>query len=119
MERLSLSSNNIKKLPEDIGGCANLKELYVNNNAKFSTVPNSIGELKMLEEMSMKKCPALKQLPATVADMTSLELLDVRPAKKAVCKITPEMFEALKEHCLLRGHVIKKAKGKGKGKKKK
>lgn len=38
--------------------------------------------------------------------------------KKPVCKITPEMVAALKEHfCKIRGGVVKKAKG-GKGKKK-
>lgn len=119
LERMSLSSNNIKKLPEEIGGCTNLKELYINNNTKFSTVPTSIGELKRLEELSAIKCPALKQLPATITELPNLEMLDLRPVKKPVCKITPEMFQALSEHCIVRGHLIKKAKGKGKGKKKK
>ena len=116
---MSLSSNNIKKLPEEFGECVKMRELYVNNNAKFSSIPTSIGQLKELEEMSMKKCPALKQLPPTIVDMSSLKELDVRPAKKAVCKITPEMFEALNgQDCVMKGYVIKKSKKKG-GKKKK
>ena len=48
--------------------------------------------------------------------MTALRELDLRAAKKQVCKITPELVAALKERfCKVRGGVIKKAKG---GKKK-
>jgi len=48
--------------------------------------------------------------------MVSLRELDLRAAKKQVCKITPEMVSALKEHCKIRGGVVKKAKGGGKKK---
>lgn len=44
--------------------------------------------------------------------MVSLRELDLRAAKKQVCKITPELVAALKERfCKVRGGVIKKAKG--------
>jgi hypothetical protein len=49
--------------------------------------------------------------------MVSLRELDLRAAKKQVCKITPELVAALKERfCMVRGGVIKKAKGGGKKK---
>lgn len=48
--------------------------------------------------------------------MVALKELDLRAAKKQVCKITPEVVDSLKQRfCKVRGGVIKKAKG---GKKK-
>lgn len=49
--------------------------------------------------------------------MEALRELDLRAAKKQVCKITPELVDAMRQrHCHVRGGVVKKAKG---GKKKK
>lgn len=48
-------------------------------------------------------------------EMTELKELDLRATKKQVCKITPELVDALKQHyCKIRGGVIKKSKGKKK-----
>lgn len=53
---------------------------------------------------------------SAAADMVELRELDVRAAKKQVCKIPPETAEALTaRNCVIRGGVVKKAKG---GKKK-
>jgi len=113
LKRLSLSSNNLRTLPEEIGACTALRELYINNNAKFAMLPGTAGHLRKLQELSMRKCPALKQLPATTQDMAALRELDVRAPKKQVCKIPPEVAELLKnQHCIIRGGVVKKAKGK-------
>lgn len=46
------------------------------------------------------------------AEMVALRELDVRAPKKQVCKIAPEVADALKkQHCVLRGGVVKKVKG--------
>jgi hypothetical protein len=55
--------NNFKVLPAEVGECAKLEELYINNCAKFSSFPAAAVHLKRLQELSMKKCPALKALP--------------------------------------------------------
>lgn len=119
LRKLTLSSNNLKALPDEIGDCTTLEELYVSNNAKFSSFPSTAGHLGRLRELALSKCPALKQLPNTVADCPALTELDIRGVKKQVCKITPEMVHALKYkahgNCTIRGGVVKKAKG---GKKK-
>ena len=57
------------------------------------------------------------QTYTTASEMVSLRELDLRAAKKQVCKITPELVAALKERfCKVRGGVVKKAKGGGKKK---
>lgn len=68
IEKISLSNNNIKALPDEIGACTTLEELYVNNNAKFNYFPSSAGHLRRLKELALSKCPALKQFPQTGND---------------------------------------------------
>ena len=55
----------------------------------------------------------------TAGEWLALKELDLRAAKKQVCKMTPETSAMFKlRHCIVRGGIIKKAK-KGKGGKKK
>eukprot|EP00968_Pinguiococcus_pyrenoidosus_P020151 scaffold2309_cov248-Pinguiococcus_pyrenoidosus.AAC.5 len=119
MERMSVSSNNLRALPEELGDCSSLQELYMNNNAKFKSLPSSMGHLKMMKELSARSCPALKALPSTAKSWSSLRQLDLRAGKKKeTCKIPTDLADALKlQECVIRGGNIKKAKGK-KGKKK-
>jgi Leucine-rich repeat (LRR) protein len=65
IQKISLASNNLKGLPDEIGACVTLEELYLSNNAKFSYFPGAAGHLRRLKELSLSKCPALKQLPNT------------------------------------------------------
>ncbi len=65
IQKISLASNNLKGLPDEIGACVTLEELYLSNNAKFSYFPGTAGHLRRLKELSLSKCPALKQLPNT------------------------------------------------------
>lgn len=72
-----------------------------------------LATYRNLQELAMRKCPALKALPTAACEgMVGLRELDVRAAKKQVCKIAPEAAERLqKQHCTLRGGVVKKVKG--------
>lgn len=141
IKRISFASNALKGLPDEIGACTTLEELYLSNNPKFSYFPSSAGHLRRLKELSLSRCPALKQLPNTgrnlapalihwtalksplcailcfhsAMEMSELKELDLRAAKKQVCKITPELVDALKQHfCKIRGGVVKKGKAKKK-----
>jgi len=111
IERLSLGSNQIKWIPDEIGSCVTLKELYLGNNAKLSYFPPSSGHLRNLQELVLYKCPALKQVPTTLLELSSLRELDMRGVKKNVCKITPECMDQFKlQKCVVRGGVVKKIK---------
>jgi Leucine-rich repeat (LRR) protein len=133
IQKISFANNNIRALPDEIGACTTLEELYMSNNAKFSYFPSTAGHLRFaclyirfclklislvrrLKELSLSRCPALKQFPNTATEMTALRELDLRAAKKQVCKISPEVVDVLKtQFCKVRGGVVKKSKG---GKKK-
>jgi Leucine-rich repeat (LRR) protein len=65
IEKISFSNNNIKTLPDEIGACTTLEELYMSNNAKLNYFPSAAGHLRRLKELSLSKCPALKQFPQT------------------------------------------------------
>mmetsp|Transcript_16596 Transcript_16596/g.33667 ORF Transcript_16596/g.33667 Transcript_16596/m.33667 type:complete len:427 (+) Transcript_16596:20-1300(+) len=115
IKKLSLASNNLRGLPDEIASCTTLEELYLSNNAKFSYFPGGAGHLRKLKELSLAKCPALKQMPSSTSDMISLRELDIRSGKKQACRVTPELVAALSQRfCKVRGGVIKKAKGPGK-----
>ena len=61
----------------------------------------------------MQKCQAFKQLPSFVEEWPALRELDVRAAKKQVCKITPDTQDILLERgCMIRGGVVKGKKKK-------
>lgn len=119
LEKLSIASNSIKKVPEELGNLENLQELYLSNNKKLSSIPSTAGHLRRLKELSLRNCPALKQLPVEIAENCSeLIEIDVR-AKKNKCKISPEMMEMLKNNnCVIRGGIVKKIKAKQKKTKK-
>ena len=46
IQRISLASNNIRTLPDEIGNCCELQELYLSNNSKLSSIPSSAGHLR-------------------------------------------------------------------------
>ncbi|CAM9869007.1 unnamed protein product, partial [Choristocarpus tenellus] len=80
---------------------------------QFSSIPSTVSGLKMLRELSARRCKALKSLPPEIADCQNLKELDVRSEKKQTCKMTPEFMAVLKERkCVIRGGVQKKGKGK-------
>ena len=122
LKRMSLSGNNLKTLPDVLGNCTQLEELYLNNNAKFSKMPESVGHLRKLKELSARSCKALKALPSSIGQgCVNLTELDLRVPKKpkGICKLTADVASLLQGNgCKIKGAQVKKGK-KGGGKKKK
>jgi Leucine-rich repeat (LRR) protein len=52
IQKLSFSNNNIRVLPDEIGACTTLEELYLSNNAKFNYFPSSAGHLRFVFQIS-------------------------------------------------------------------
>jgi len=86
IERLSIASNLITSMPEELGACTTLVELYLSNNAKLSYIPSSAGHLRSLQELKLYKCPALKQLPTTALEMTALKVYGEIDVHLCVCE---------------------------------
>lgn len=98
LQKLDLSFNLIKRVPEWIGELESLRQLYLNHN-KLIKLPDSIGELKKLEVFeaidneltnlpesignlkSLKKLNLfnnkLKEMPSSIGGLTRLEELDL------------------------------------------
>jgi hypothetical protein len=53
IQKLSLASNNLRGLPDEIAACTTLEELYLSNNAKFSYFPGSAGHLRWVLAYSL------------------------------------------------------------------
>ena len=110
---LSLSNNNLRTLPEEMGECSSLQHLSLSGNPKFSSLPSSAEQWLRLRTLNMQKCQGFKQLPAFVEEWPEIQEVDVRAAKKQVCKISPDTEEVLQERgCLIRGGVVKGKKKK-------
>ena len=48
LTKMSVGSNNLKKIPEEIEGCSKLQELYLGNNKKLAVIPSTAGHLRFV-----------------------------------------------------------------------
>lgn len=65
--------NNLKSLPDAIGGLASLQTLNLNLCVKLSCLPKTIGNLARLQTLDLTCCFGQKTLPETLGQMTSLQ----------------------------------------------
>ena len=79
LEHLSLSSNKIKEIPEEINflllNLKNLKVLYLGRNL-ISEIPEEINRLSSLRILSLSS-NKLTRLPDSICELTSLEEIDL------------------------------------------
>lgn len=88
MLELSLLCPGLKELSRDIQELSNLKRLHLGSSA-LETLPETIGQLRSLEELELHFCHRLKCLPDSMTKlsqlkklkmvkMANLELLDIK-----------------------------------------
>jgi hypothetical protein len=63
-------------VPESLGRFANLEALLLQNIVK--TLPNTIGNLKNLNFVSLNKNPELESLPESIADLPNLTFINLQ-----------------------------------------
>merc|ERR1712232_1470400 len=64
---LNLKDTSIKELPEGVGNCTALRELYLNRCEKLERLPNSIRGLKSLTYLDLE-CTSIKELPEAIGE---------------------------------------------------
>lgn len=114
LEVLSLSTNALKGLPEDVGKLSRLREIYCGNNPMASLPPTVTGWTQ-LQQGVFRNCK-LKTLPPGVEESWSgARLVDVRAkGKKDTCKVSTEVQELMKKTRMVGVVWTKPKKKKGK-----
>ena len=72
-EYLSLSWNQIKEIPKELGQLTNIKTLYLTDN-QIKEIPSELGKLTNLQELSLNK-NQIKEIPKELRQLTNLEWL--------------------------------------------
>jgi Leucine-rich repeat (LRR) protein len=65
LQKLNLSKNHVKGLPENIGNLINLKYLDLSNN-QIATLPITIGNLKNLKHLDLRNNPLAQKFSEIV-----------------------------------------------------
>ncbi|KAG0629562.1 hypothetical protein M758_1G112700 [Ceratodon purpureus] len=71
---LTLEDSTVTELPESFGLLMGLIYLDITCE-RLQCLPNSIGDLKLLSHIWLRRCDNLKRLPKTLGELTSLEIL--------------------------------------------
>ncbi|KAG0605125.1 hypothetical protein M758_9G033700, partial [Ceratodon purpureus] len=70
--QLKLEDSTVTELPESIGLLTELWWLGIACE-RLQCLPNSIGDLKLLQSLKLRRCDNLKRLPKTLGGLTRLE----------------------------------------------
>ncbi|KAG0582711.1 hypothetical protein KC19_3G079300, partial [Ceratodon purpureus] len=73
---LSIEDITVTELPKSIGLLMRLSLLRITCES-LQCLPNSIGDLKLLQSLDLRRCDNLKRLPKTLGGLTSLKNLNI------------------------------------------
>jgi len=76
LEKLSIEESDIEKLPDWIGELESLTELSLKGNNSLKALPESIGNLKNLKRLILRYS-AVEKLPDSIVNCTALEFVDI------------------------------------------
>lgn len=74
LRNLIIIETPIKTLPEELSLLTSLKRLHILMCKGFSELPETIGDLKSLVELSIEEC-GLRTIPDTIKDLPNLQVL--------------------------------------------
>jgi Leucine-rich repeat (LRR) protein len=75
LESLNLRCTLVEALP-DLAKNPNLSSIHI-TDAPLTQLPNDLGELQLLEEVHVSKCPNLTELPDSICRLAKLKTLEV------------------------------------------
>lgn len=96
LQKLTISSNILKELPEEIGLLKNLVYLSI-RGMELSQLPKSIYKLKKLRSLSISDSPKITVLPAGLSQLPNLENISIYWGNTTDLTAFNSGFEALKE----------------------
>ena len=76
LQRLSVGSSEITSIPDWIGDLQSLTELSLKFNKNLKTLPDSIGNLKNLTMLDISGTP-IEQLPGSIENLSSLKYVNI------------------------------------------
>jgi Leucine-rich repeat (LRR) protein len=95
LEMLNMVDKNLKKLSEDLGNLKNLKILRL-YSCGLRTLPNSIGDLTNLEELSISP---ISQLPENIVNLKNLKELSLNRNTTKTDKLEEWLIFLLNNGC--------------------
>ncbi|KAG0564195.1 hypothetical protein KC19_8G091100 [Ceratodon purpureus] len=63
-------------------GCPNLLNLYMKGCTSITTLPDSIGQLSLLQVLNLFACKNLQKLPSTIGQLTQLQSLQLQACER-------------------------------------
>ncbi|GJN15723.1 hypothetical protein PR202_gb02661 [Eleusine coracana subsp. coracana] len=87
LEELDISRcRSVVALPSDLGGLANLRNLYVLGCDLLNTLPDGMEDLTSLEALTIKECPCIEEFPR-VSAMDGCNTVVLTKRMKNACAI--------------------------------
>lgn len=80
-------------------------QLVNSGQSNLSLALSHTHDDRNLQELSLRKCPQLKQLPTTAQDLTSLRELDLRAPKKQVTLSVIYSYSLICHHRFVELHL--------------
>ncbi|XP_059064013.1 disease resistance protein RPV1 isoform X2 [Cryptomeria japonica] len=74
----------LRELAIDIGQLSRLQKLMIGSDL-LTSLPNSLGDLQSLKNLSIRVCPKLESLPTSLGDLSSLTDLQISQCSELEC----------------------------------
>ncbi|GLJ14735.1 hypothetical protein SUGI_0238820 [Cryptomeria japonica] len=82
LKKISISSCNVKRLPEEFCHLQSLEYLQLQYCERLSSLPTSFGHLTNLRHLDLRGCLVLRMLPDSCKHLTLLQHLDLQECEE-------------------------------------
>ncbi|CAI5477044.1 unnamed protein product [Closterium sp. Yama58-4] len=94
LKRLTLECLHITDLPDSIGQLTALTELSISNCKRLQDLPDSIGNLRSLQKLELFRAKPLEVLPDSIGQLQNLENLFLYH-NRSLCELPDSFFHLL------------------------
>jgi Leucine-rich repeat (LRR) protein len=108
LQHLSIRSNILKELPEEIGLLKNLTYLSIRGE-ELSTLPQSLSKLKNLRSLDLSDLPKITAIPNSLSQLPNLEQISIYWGNTTDLNAFNNGFDPLKKLIILKSSLDKQA----------